>query len=221
MSSCSENPNLSCGSLKHEKSNYILGFLSSNGGLKRRSTSQPRGSCTGKTSPLLQPNVDNGAADAARELRGVHSLKKKYASGENMLRKSLWLSRSKVADIVGKENTEMKSNTDIHIDKCNNDTAVSADTKIKGGAQEDIQNDGSAGFDSEDMVSAFLYDRLQREVINLRKFCEVKNNTLAAKDDEIKVKYLNHLSFPSLPPTRSLSLSQYLVDELKFFSRCS
>ncbi|RVW80381.1 Microtubule-associated protein 70-5 [Vitis vinifera] len=81
----------------------------------------------------------------------------------------------------------MKSNTDMHIDKFNNDTAVSADAKIKGGAKEETQNVGSAGFDSEDMVSAFLYDRLQREVINLRKSCEVKNNTLTAKDDEIKM----------------------------------
>lgn len=187
VSSFSENPYLSCRSPKPEKSNHILGFLSGNGGLKRRSTSQPRGSCIGKTSPLMPPNVENGAADAAGELKGVNSLKKKYASGENMLRKSLWASRSKVADIGGKENTEMKSNTDMHIDKFNNDTAVSADAKIKGGAKEETQNVGSAGFDSEDMVSAFLYDRLQREVINLRKSCEVKNNTLTAKDDEIKM----------------------------------
>ena len=206
MSSFSENPNLSCGSPKHEKSNYILGFLSSNGGHKKRSTSQPRGSCNGKTTPLLQPNVDN----AGGELNGVNSLKKKYASGENMLRKSLWLSRSKIADIVGKENTEIKSNTDMHIDnKFNNDAAaVSADTKIKGGgAKEETQNYGIAGFDgSEDMVSAFLYDRLQREVISLRKSCEVKNNTLAAKDDEIKVNIINPPLFllPSL-----FSLSRY------------
>lgn len=189
MSSFSENPKPSCGSPKPEKSNYILGFLSSNGGLKRRSASQPRGSSMAKTLPLLQPNVENEAANAAGELQRVNSLKNKYGSGENMLRKSLWASRNKVADI-GKENAEMKPNTDMHVDSFNNDAIVSAEAKInKGGLNEETQNDGSPGFDGEDMVSAFLYDRLQREVINLRKSSEVKNNVLIAKDDEIKVKY--------------------------------
>lgn len=37
------------------------------------------------------------------------------------------------------------------------------------------------------MVSGFLYDRLQKEVINLRKFCEAKDSSLNAKDEEIKM----------------------------------
>ncbi|RVW80378.1 Microtubule-associated protein 70-5 [Vitis vinifera] len=82
VSSFSENPYLSCRSPKPEKSNHILGFLSGNGGLKRRSTSQPRGSCIGKTSPLMPPNVENGAADAAGELKGVNSLKRNMPLGK-------------------------------------------------------------------------------------------------------------------------------------------
>ncbi|KAJ0080781.1 hypothetical protein Patl1_09664 [Pistacia atlantica] len=42
LSSFSVNPNLFCGSPKTEKSSNILGFLTSNGGLRKRSTSQPR-----------------------------------------------------------------------------------------------------------------------------------------------------------------------------------
>ena len=39
----------------------------------------------------------------------------------------------------------------------------------------------------EDMVSGFLYDRLQKEVIALRKVCESKEGTINAKNEEIKV----------------------------------
>ena len=39
----------------------------------------------------------------------------------------------------------------------------------------------------EDMVSGFLYDRLQKEVIALRKVCESKEDTINAKNEEIKV----------------------------------
>ncbi|KAL0762661.1 hypothetical protein Bca101_078812 [Brassica carinata] len=39
----------------------------------------------------------------------------------------------------------------------------------------------------EDMVSGFLYDRLQKEVIALRKVCESKEGTINAKNEEIKM----------------------------------
>ncbi|RID72658.1 hypothetical protein BRARA_C04541 [Brassica rapa] len=39
----------------------------------------------------------------------------------------------------------------------------------------------------EDMVSGFLYDRLQKEVIALRKVCESKEDTINAKNEEIKM----------------------------------
>nr|GMD47232.1 microtubule-associated protein 70-5-like [Ipomoea batatas] len=39
----------------------------------------------------------------------------------------------------------------------------------------------------EDMVSGFLYDRLQKEVINMRKCFDTKENALNAKDEEIKM----------------------------------
>jgi hypothetical protein len=41
--------------------------------------------------------------------------------------------------------------------------------------------------ENDDVVSGFLYDRLQKEVIALRRFCEVKDGTLNAKDEEIKM----------------------------------
>lgn len=177
VSNFSVNPNASCISPKTEKSNHILGFLSNNGRQRKRSTSQPRASTT-ISSPLKQPSIENGTTNASGELKQVISFKKMYGSGENMLRKSLWASRNKVADSEEKENSVMKANTDMNRRQSNDaDTVVSAESNTN----------QCVKLDSEDMVSGVLYDRLQREVINLRKYCEMKDNCLEAKNEEIKM----------------------------------
>ncbi|WRX27777.1 Microtubule-associated protein 70 - like 3 [Theobroma cacao] len=186
VSSFSGNPNVSCGSPKPEKSSNILGFLTSSGGLRKRSTSQPRGSTISRTSILQRPSVETETANANNGLRQVSNLKKKGASGENMLRKNLWTSRCKVADSSEKENTAMKVNTDINISK-DGDTTGSAGIKNKECCNEETENRGNADCNVEDTVSGFLYDRLQKEVINLRKCCEAKDSSLNSKDEEIKM----------------------------------
>ncbi|KAK6283410.1 hypothetical protein POUND7_002362 [Theobroma cacao] len=186
VSSFSGNPNASCGSPKPEKSSNILGFLTSSGGLRKRSTSQPRGSTISRTSILQRPSVETETANANNGLRQVSNLKKKGASGENMLRKNLWTSRCKVADSSEKENTAMKVNTDINISK-DGDTTGSAGIKNKECCNEETENRGNADCNVEDTVSGFLYDRLQKEVINLRKCCEAKDSSLNSKDEEIKM----------------------------------
>ncbi|KAF8414256.1 hypothetical protein HHK36_002256 [Tetracentron sinense] len=189
VSSFSANPITNCGSQKTEKSNHILGFLSSNAGLGKRSTSQPRASViTNISSPLQQPNVETETTSGGGKLKRVSSLKMKYIGGENMLRKSLWASRSKLLDSGGKENTEMKANINLIVDQSiDGETMVSAEIKTKGSRDPDLQNKGSTDAGSEDMVSGFLYDRLQREVISLRKYCEEKDGSLNAKDEENKI----------------------------------
>ncbi|KAL6990636.1 hypothetical protein U1Q18_008754, partial [Sarracenia purpurea var. burkii] len=173
-----------CGSPKPEKSNHIFGFLSSNTGLRKRSASQPSASTIGRSPPLQHPNFENQTTNAIEELKEASGLKKKNGSGENLLKKSLWSSRSKVVDSGEKENKEMNENTIFQFGKFkDNETAVSGDIKTT--------NEGNGvsrdkGTNSDDMVSGFLYDRLQKEVITLRRFCEVKDSTLNAKDDEIK-----------------------------------
>ncbi|QHO29166.1 Microtubule-associated protein [Arachis hypogaea] len=57
-----------------------------------------------------------------------------------------------------------------------NTVVVDEDSKSK------IPND----FGSEDVVSCFVYDKFQKEVVNLRKSCEVEDSNLQAKDEEIK-----------------------------------
>lgn len=185
VSNFSVNPNASCVSPKTEKSNHILGFLSNNGGQRKRSTSQPRAS-TIRSSPLKPPSIENGTTNASGELKQVNSFKKMYGSGENMLRKSLWASRNKVADSEEKENSVMKANTDMN-SRQSNDADTEAESNTKGSGDKETQTNQCVKPDSEDMVSGVLYDRLQREVINLRKYCEMKDNCLEAKNEEIKV----------------------------------
>ncbi|ONI09722.1 hypothetical protein PRUPE_4G005400 [Prunus persica] len=177
------NPHL-CVSPKAEKSSNFLGFLKSNGGLGKRSTSQPRASTIARSSPVQQPNSDNEAGNAAGQLKRSNSLRKKYGSGELMLKKSLWASRSKVVDIGEKENTEMKANNDTNK---NDDRMVATEIEAQAGGNEDSPNKISTSCDNEDMVSGFLYDRLQKEVLNLRRHCEAKESDMNAKDQEIKM----------------------------------
>lgn len=181
VSSFSVNPNSFCRFPKTEKSGNFLGFLTSPGGLGKRSTSQPRASAIG-SSPLQLPNLHNETDNAAGEIKRSNSFKKRYGSGEKMLRKSLWASRTKVVDSGEKENTELKANNN-KID----DQTVTAEIKTKDGGNEDSPNKISTDCETEDVVSGFLYDRLQKEVINLRRHCEVKQSDVNAKDQEIKV----------------------------------
>ncbi|KAM7270400.1 hypothetical protein ACFE04_029614 [Oxalis oulophora] len=150
----SSKANTLYGSSKAEKSHNILGFLTSNGGLKNTST--PRGCSISRISPLRQPNETS----------------MKYT--ENMVKKGIWPTRNKVTDNIGKENSEMKANMDTCLDN------VSKETKFN-------ENKGNLNPVSEDMVSGFLYDKLQKEVINLRKLCEVKDSYLDYKDEEITI----------------------------------
>ncbi|KAF3451871.1 hypothetical protein FNV43_RR07967 [Rhamnella rubrinervis] len=180
--SLSANPSAFCGSPRTEKSSNILSFLTSNGGLRKRSTSQPWGTTFSKSSPLQHPNVENETPDG--ELRRANSFRKKYSAGENILKRSLWATKIKVVDSGEKENKEMKENTNMND---NDDTTVSAQLKTKVSDNEESQNRATTNSDNEDMISGFLYDRLQKEVINLRKLFQVKENDLNAKDQEIKM----------------------------------
>ncbi|EEF39487.1 Myosin heavy chain, clone, putative [Ricinus communis] len=132
VSSFTVNSNAFCGSPKPAKTSNILGFLTSNGGLKKR---------------------------------------------------------TKVTDSSGKENTEVKANTDLNLDKLKNeDLIISAEIKNKATGNDNLlKNKESASPEFEDVVSGFLYDRLQKEVLNLRKSCEARDISLSAKDQEIQM----------------------------------
>ncbi|XP_039016368.1 microtubule-associated protein 70-5-like isoform X1 [Hibiscus syriacus] len=147
---------------KPAKSSNILALLTGSSGPRKRSTSQPRGS-TISGSSHQQPSVEIETANARMKQGG--SLKYRAAPEENMVRRNLWASRCKVADGSEKQNEEMKVNADANVRK----------------------DSAAADSGAEDMVSGYLYDRLQKEVINLRKFCDAKDSSLNAKDEEIKM----------------------------------
>ncbi|CAK9320856.1 unnamed protein product [Citrullus colocynthis] len=173
------NSNAFCGSPKPERSTNILGFLTSNG--RKRSTSLSRPSAITKSSNILmQTNADYEKATAP-ELNRSNSLKKKYASArENVMMKSMWASgRSRVVDIDEKEGNEMRG------DKENRDATITASKETSDG--EGLHDKETSNLENEDTVSGFLYDKIQKEVINLRKLCEVKDGNLNAKDEEIKM----------------------------------
>ncbi|MFS8004639.1 putative microtubule-associated protein [Helianthus anomalus] len=129
----------------------------SSNGGRKRSTSQPRGSSLGSRKP-----------DVESETKQVNGANK------NLVRQGLWASRSKVVDRDEKENNEMI---------VENTSALKFD-KFK---DEDRKTTKSFAGDGDDVVSGFLYDKLQKEVISLRKFCEMKDTSLNAKDEENKV----------------------------------
>ncbi|KAI3890089.1 hypothetical protein MKX03_015969 [Papaver bracteatum] len=187
VSSNSNPSDPSCGSGEAEKSNHVLGFLN-NAGVRKRSTSQPRGSVNVNLSSQVQQEIVGAqAAQSIGKLKRADSLKMKNGSVVYMRRKSLWASRSKVVDSSEKENAELKPNSDPTVDTyINVEASVPTEREIKGCNEVETQNNKSIDAGGEDVVSGFLYDRLQKEVVNLRKRCEHKDGTLNAKDEEIK-----------------------------------
>ncbi|CAN4126990.1 unnamed protein product [Withania somnifera] len=163
------------GSPKPQKTNHLFSILSSNAGLKKRSTPQPRASTIKKSSE--QQSLEKGRDDASRQFN-------KEGSGDNLVKKSLWTSRNKVADNAEKENAEIKENSNGHI--YSKEMTDTQKINYRDGDHEENKNTGSNESHDNDMVSGFLYDRLQKEVLRLRKFCETKESALNTKDEEIK-----------------------------------
>ncbi|KAL8228202.1 hypothetical protein R6Q57_015786 [Mikania cordata] len=155
-----------CGSPRLEKSTNLFGILSSNGG-RKRSTSQPRGSSISSRKP-----------DVESDRKQINGDNKKYDCGGNLVKKGLWASRSKVVDRDEKENNEMivENTSGLKFDKFKDEDRI---------ITKSITDDDDD--DDDDVVSGFLYDKLQKEVISLRKFCEMKDSSLNAKDEENKV----------------------------------
>ncbi|KAL3521825.1 hypothetical protein ACH5RR_014659 [Cinchona calisaya] len=184
-SNLSVNPLTYGGSSKPEKISNFFGILSSNAGLKKRSTSQPRAS-TIIRSPE-KSSADKINTDFAEKVMQTSSIKKVYAS-ESLLRKSLWASRKKAVDSSEKENKDVKENSIVDVvNSDKNEILESGNTKNKCGDNQDAKGTARANIESADTVSGFLYDRLQKEVLSLRKSCEAKDSNLNAKDEDLKM----------------------------------
>ncbi|KAH6768778.1 microtubule-associated proteins 70-5 [Perilla frutescens var. frutescens] len=182
VSSLSTNTN---GSPKNEKSTNFFGILSSNSRMKKRSTSQPRGSTITKSAMQM---LDEKQTVVNAEMKHINSLKKKNPSSESLSRKSVWASRNKVIDNSEKENAVMNKNAMVS-DKIQNNDDVTEMGNTKGiiGSNKEMKGLEIADVDCEDVVSGVFYDRLQKEVIHLRKSSELKDITLHSKGEEIKM----------------------------------
>ncbi|GER52839.1 microtubule-associated protein 70-5 [Striga asiatica] len=171
---CAINAN---GAPMNGKSSHFFGILSSNSRTKKRSTSHPRASTLSRSPMQMAADEKQNSSEIL-----INGLRKKNTTGES-LRKSLWASRNKVIDSSEKENAEMNKNaivdSEMHKGEEVRQFADTKETNNKGLEMADVE--------CEDMVSGFLYDRLQKEVLNLRKACELKESTLNSKDEEIKL----------------------------------
>ncbi|XP_045804823.1 microtubule-associated protein 70-5 isoform X1 [Trifolium pratense] len=177
------NSNVFSGTPTADKSN-ILSFVTNNSGLRNRSTSQPRGSTVGST--LFQKKNIKGNIDGIAGNRKPGSITKmKYSSTDNVLKKGIWASRNKFSDSGEKEN-EMQVITGMNLNKFDGEREA-GNVKTSVDVDEDSKSNNCNDFGSNDVVSGFLYDKLQKEVINLRKSCETKDSSLSTKDDEIKM----------------------------------
>uniref|UniRef100_A0A7N0UD18 Microtubule-associated protein 70-5 n=1 Tax=Kalanchoe fedtschenkoi TaxID=63787 RepID=A0A7N0UD18_KALFE len=169
-----------CASTKTDKPNQLLGLFSGKVVQRKRSSSQPRAS---RASPLQQPNGnDAGAGDLKRT-----SSFRTDASAQNLVMRNLWATRCKVADPDTPPKEAVEEKTVIQPSKSTEEVvSASADIEAKKGENQEAETNGNGRPDGEDMVSGFLYDRLQKEVINLRKLFEAKECELNSKDEEIK-----------------------------------
>ncbi|KAG6392408.1 hypothetical protein SASPL_146626 [Salvia splendens] len=173
------------GSPKYAKSSNFFGILSSNTRTKKRSTSQPRGSTITKSAIQM---LDEKQTTVNSEMKPVNSLKMKNPTSESLVKKSLWASRNKVIDNSGKENAETNKIA-MSYDKIQKKDEVTEMENRTGvtGSNKEMKGSEIGSIDDEDVVSGILYDRLQKEVIYLRKSSDIKDMTLHSKDEEIKL----------------------------------
>ncbi|KAK1306228.1 Microtubule-associated protein 70-4 [Acorus calamus] len=162
------------------KSENASGAFPRNASPKKRSNSQPRASCTTNRTSASNINLTGS-------LKRVDSLKKTFVTGGDMVRKNLWATKHKHFDDGGKENTERQANADVNVGDFVQEKDASLEIKTNEICDTDIENKPTSDTDGQDLVSGYLYDRLQREIINIRKLLGEKDEMLNVKDDEIKV----------------------------------
>ncbi|XP_028550170.1 microtubule-associated protein 70-5 [Dendrobium catenatum] len=154
-----------------------LRFSSQHGGPTKKTllnSSKSKSSIT--ASIMQQANSTIGDTDTVGNFDTENGMETKYIIGESSVRKNSDL-KCKNYD-SGKQNSEEEEIPSKH----------KVDSKIsdKQNACEELENSFLINGE-KDMVSGFLYDILQKEVINLRKSLAERDGLLSAKEEEIKV----------------------------------
>ncbi|XP_042383104.1 microtubule-associated protein 70-5-like [Zingiber officinale] len=126
---------------------------------------------------LQKPNLNSGDVDNARGMVSLNS---------NVVKKNSLALRSRSFNDAGKENAETNVRSNRYADDVmtgRNQVNHEVNEKKCGDSKSQNENQEN-GY--EDMVSGFLYDKLQKKVINLRESHKDKDNVLIMKDEEIK-----------------------------------
>ncbi|KAH7673335.1 Microtubule-associated protein 70 [Dioscorea alata] len=167
-----------------EGSNRVIRIISRSMGPNRRSVSQPRGSLIGnRIFTQQQANSAFEGTDSTMNMKQANITVMNHVTGKNMVRKTLSVPRSKFSDDYGKENTRVKANS-----ACSDEEIIFKEVEVSGEVEANKCSDvNSQNTGTTETVSGFLYDRLQKEVICLRKSQELKEGELHTKDDEIKM----------------------------------
>ncbi|KAJ0963537.1 hypothetical protein J5N97_028659 [Dioscorea zingiberensis] len=180
---------LSSSTKQAEGLNKVIKVTSQSVGPKRRSVSQPRASLIGnRIFTQQQPNSTFEGADSTINMTQVNKLDTNHVTGKHVFRKIFSAPRSKFSDDNGKENTRVKTNSTRSVDEIFfKEVEVSGEEETSRCSDVNSQNTGTIKNVHDDTVSGFLYDRLQKEVIRLKRSQEEKEGELNAKDDEIKM----------------------------------
>ncbi|XP_042377060.1 microtubule-associated protein 70-5-like isoform X2 [Zingiber officinale] len=126
---------------------------------------------------LQKPNLNSGDVDNARGMVSLNS---------NVVKKNSLALRSRSFNDTGKENAETNVRSNRYADDVmmgRNQVNHEVNEKKCGDSKSQNENQEN-GY--EDMVSGFLYDKLQKKVINLKESHKDKDNVLIMKDEEIK-----------------------------------
>ncbi|KAK8936758.1 Microtubule-associated protein 70-5 [Platanthera zijinensis] len=143
---------------------------------QKRSLSQPRASAS-KVSV-------NRSVDDPKTLQGSNRISGKLISSKNMVRGNLCASTSKMYDEGEKENIVKKINRGDYVTQEN---VYSKAKTNEHNVDESETTERQGDCCNDDMISGFLYDRLQKEIIALRKSQDEKDEKLSAREVDIKL----------------------------------
>ncbi|KAL6605848.1 hypothetical protein ACP70R_041501 [Stipagrostis hirtigluma subsp. patula] len=141
--------------------------LSPNGLLSRRSPSFHSRSSLSSSSSLVLKHAKGTSKSFDGGTRSLDR-GKVHGNGAHLLNRSTDAVRDKEADDSWKDNMDGGTNE-----------------KTNGNGEE--KSNETTNNNSAEMVSGFLYDMLQKEVISLRKSCHEKDQSLKDKDDAIEM----------------------------------
>ncbi|XP_058753330.1 microtubule-associated protein 70-5-like [Vicia villosa] len=139
----------------------------------------------------LKDKIAKSERTAKGELQLKEKLKVRLKTLEEGLKHfSSYSNTSNVFSWTPKVESPMKMNytsADMSLNCFNDESEAAEIGNIADLDEEDFQSKKPNDSGGDDLVSGFLYVRLQKEVIKLRKSCVTKDSSLQDKDEEIKV----------------------------------